>query len=229
MPLLSVWFLPKNKTEIYSSSRDLKLSIDNLKVIMQEKDLLKYFNGTPNPEQKLVRIFYYKKFEALSVSVCAFILWLSTRNTADGTGWSMLFSRVGMPFLVMLLISLTSWRMNLRAESSLAFGTAHSLYYVIQATVQDSIMYLCIGAFALFALFHTVAIPWFIVACVAITLIVSYKYRKAVGIFKCEQRLKSQELIPADAFSPEHTLSNFLCILMRYVAIGYMIYYFLTK
>ena len=170
-----------------------------------------------------------QKYEAFCVSVCAFYLWLSSMDKSAGVGWPLLFSRAGMPFLVMFLIALSSWRMNLRAESSLAFKTAHYLYFAIHAAIQDCIMTLCVGTFALYAIFQSASIMWFIVACVGVLIFLLWRFRSANQIIKWAFDMKSFEIATPEESAPDNTFTSLLCVLMRYLAIGYMIYYIFTS
>lgn len=174
---------------------------------------------------KLVRIFFIQKFEALSVSVCALYLWIAIMSKPAGLEWPLLFSRTGMPFFVMLMISLTSWRMNMRAESSLAFKTAHYHFYSIHAAIQDFVMTLCVGAFAVYALFFYLATPWFIAACVAVSAILIWRFRSANRIFRWALNMKNMGVVSYEEAVPDNTLTSLLCVLTRFFAIGYTIYY----
>lgn len=178
---------------------------------------------------KLVGKFYFQKYEALCVSGSAFYLWLSTMIKPAGPEWPLLFSRTGLPFLVMFLIALSSWRMNLRAESSLTFKTAHYLYFAIHAAIQDYIMTLCVGTFALYAIFHFASIMWFIVACVGVLIFLLWRFRSANRVLKWAFDMKSFEIATPEESAPDNTLTSLLCGLMRYVAIGYTIYYIFTR
>lgn len=180
------------------------------------------------PADKLAGTFCFQKYEALCVSGCAFYLWLSTAASPGEPEWLLLFSRAGMPFLVMFLIGLTSWRMNLRAESSLAFKTGHCLYYAIHAAIQDCIMTLCVGTFALYAIFHFAAAIWFIIACaVALTFFI-WRFRKANRIIRWSLDMKALGIAAPEESAPDNTIASLLCMLARYVAIGYTIYYIFT-
>lgn len=180
-------------------------------------------------KDKLVGIFCVQKYEALCVSGGAFYLWLASMAKSAGPEWSLLFSRTGMPFFVMFLIGLSSWRMNLRAEYSLAFKTAHYIFYAIHAVIQDCIMTLCAGAFALYALFNYASTIWFIIACLVVLSFLIWRFRNANRIIKCAYYLKTIGIATLEQSTPDNTFANMLCVLMRYVAIGYTIYYIVTK
>lgn len=183
---------------------------------------------TQSPKDKTVSTFFFQKYEALCISVCAFYLWLSTMAKTERPEWSLLFNRAGTPFLIMFMIGLTSWRLNLRAESSITFKTAHYIFYAMHAAIQDCIMTLCVVAFALYAIFHFASILYFIVACAAVLIFLLWRFRRANRIIKWAYDMKDLGIATPEESAPDNTFASLLCVLMRYVAIGYTIYYIIT-
>lgn len=175
--------------------------------------------------ESLVRTFAGQKFEAIGVAVCAFIWWFSMRETESGQDYALLFTAQGLQALVIALLALSSWFLNLRAESSCAFDTCHSTFYAGHASIQDFIMFLCLFAFVIkdILLAMPISIVWRIVGIIIIVAVMIFKYSEAASVLRWtfyEKRQPSNTNQCSDI-----TFAYFLCILVRYAALGFTIYY----
>ena len=164
---------------------------------------------------KLVRTFYCQKFEALGISIFTILMLLSTIKTPDGIDMSMLFSRNSIPYLMVFLISISSWHLNVHAESSCAFKTAHALFYAAEAAIQDCIMTICVGVLVVFALFHIVATGWFVIGCVGLLLLLIWKVRETYLILKLVGLMNMMNIAPDYASAAEETWVNLFCGFIR--------------
>lgn len=180
-------------------------------------------------QESLVRTFAGQKIEALGVSIFALFWWLSMRETELGPDYALLFSTKGLALFSIWLLAFSSWYLNLHAESTCAFDTCHSVFYAGHAAIQDFLMFFCLISFLVkFALLVLpISATWRILGIIIAVAIFLYKYREMQSVFRW---ILYQRRQPSNADQCSNiNFAYFLCILVRYAAIGYTAYYVIFK
>jgi len=182
-------------------------------------------NNTIETKDAMVRIFARQKFEAFGVSLFSLIWWFSLCKTEDGTDLSLLFTFDAIPYIAVFLLALSSWYLNLQAETACGFETCYAKHYAGHAALQDFILFACLCTIVLKGLYPILDTMWKIVGWVGLCLIIILKFRSLKRVMFCIGYAERNNVFGPSEQKPNITLKYFFCIAIRYAAVGYCVYY----
>ncbi|MDE7414699.1 MAG: hypothetical protein K2N05_13040 [Muribaculaceae bacterium] len=175
--------------------------------------------------ESLIGRFSFLKFAAVMLSLFLIFRFVSLYPVKEMIERNISIGSDGVMMIITFCLCLSSWYLNLHAESSLTFETGYEWFYSRQAEMQNFTLYFVVCVLGVKYVSLHYSLFWTIISAIVFIFLIYYSLRQIVKLNNFIERIKKE-----NKFSPvenvvARNLNYWLCIAVRLAGLGYGIYY----
>ena len=175
--------------------------------------------------ESLIQKFSCQKFVAFVFSLLIFCWFINLYPLKEMIEGNVSLGSRGIMIIIAFCLAISSWYLNLNAESSLAFKTGYEWLYSRQAQMQSFTLYIVVFALGIKYVSIHASLLWTIICSVLYVLFIYYCLYQIVRLHNLIEEQKKENNFADIGNIIVRNLFYSLCIVVRLAGLGYGIYY----